>query len=157
MKIQLICIGTMRDSGLRELVDRFSARIPHYMPFEVVSLPDVKATKALTPDLQKIREGEAILARVSRSDCMILFDERGRELTSREFADFISRKANTLGGNLCLVIGGPYGFSADVYSRADGSLCLSRMTFTHEMARFIAAEQIYRAMTILRNEPYHHD
>lgn len=147
----------MREAPLRELYDRYAARIPHYMPFESVAIPDIKATRGLTPDLQKQREGESILARISPGDCVVLMDERGREMTSREFAVFIDRKSVSLGRNLVFVIGGPYGFSDKVYERADMKMGLSRLTFTHEMARVLTAEQIYRAMTILRGEPYHHD
>lgn len=147
----------MREAPLRELYDRYAARIPHYMPFESVAIPDIKATRGLTPDLQKQREGESILARISPGDCVVLMDERGREMTSREFAVFIDRKSVSLGRNLVFVIGGPYGFSDKVYGRADMKMGLSRLTFTHEMARVLTAEQIYRAMTILRGEPYHHD
>lgn len=145
----------MREAPLRELLDRYAARIPHYMPFEAVSLPDVK-THNLTADQQKAREGEMILGRMGAGDFVVLFDERGREMTSAEFAVFIDRKATALPHSLIFVIGGPYGFSQAVYDRANLLLGLSRMTFTHEMARVLAAEQIYRAMTILRGEPYHH-
>ncbi len=147
----------MREQPLRDLLDRYASRIPHYMPFEIQVIPDIKATKNLTTDLQKTREGEAILACISPGDRVVLFDERGRQLTSREFADYIARCASTLSRNLVFVIGGPYGFSKAVYDRADMLLGLSKMTFTHEMARVLATEQIYRAQTILRGEPYHHD
>lgn len=157
MKIQLMAIGTMREAPLRELFERYSSKIPFYMPFEAVVIPDVKASKGLTPELQKQREGEAILSRVGNGDFLVLLDERGAEFTSRRLAEFIDKKANSLARNLVFVIGGPYGFSKSVYDRADSLLSLSKMTFTHEMARVITAEQIYRAMTILRGEPYHHD
>lgn len=157
MKIVLISIGLMREAPLRELYERYAARIPHYIPFEQVAIPDIKAARGLTFDLQKQREGESILARIAPGDCVVLMDERGREMTSREFADFIDRKSISLSRNLVFVIGGPYGFSNKVYERADMKMGLSRLTFTHEMARVLTAEQIYRAMTILRGEPYHHD
>ncbi len=157
MKIVLICVGVMREAPLRELLDRYASRIPFYMPFEIVVIPDVKAAKNAGPDVQKTREGEAILSRVSPGDFVVLMDERGREMTSREFAAFIDRKASTLSRNLVFVIGGPYGFSRAVYDRADTMASLSKMTFTHEMARVLTVEQIYRAQTILRGEPYHHD
>ncbi|MDO4320178.1 MAG: 23S rRNA (pseudouridine(1915)-N(3))-methyltransferase RlmH [Bacteroidales bacterium] len=157
MKINVICVGEMREMPLRELLSRYAARIPHYMPFEITVIPDIKAGRNLTADLQKQREGEAILSRIASGDFVMLLDERGKEMTSREFAVFIDKKASTLSRNLVFVIGGPYGFSQAVYDRADRMLGLSRMTFTHEMARVLAVEQIYRAMTILRGEPYHHD
>lgn len=156
MKIVLMSVGAMREEPLRMLVDRYTARIPHYMPFESVVLPDIKG-RALTTEQQKAREGEAMLARVAPGDFLVLLDERGREMTSRDFAGFISRKSSTLARNLIFAIGGPYGFSDAVRARADQLMGLSRMTFTHEMARVLTAEQIYRALTILRGEPYHHD
>ena len=157
MKIVLICVGQMKEQPLRELMDRYASRIPYYMPFEAVVIPDIKTTRGLTPDVQKSKEGEAILARTAPGDFVVLMDECGREMTSREFAGFIDRKASTLSRHLVFVIGGPYGFSKAVYDRADSLMGLSKMTFTHEMARVLTAEQIYRAQTILRGEPYHHD
>lgn len=156
MKILLISVGTMREAPLRELFERYASKIPFYMPFETVSIPDVKATKGLNIDKQKALEGEAILSRIAPGDFVVLMDERGTETTSCQFAEFIDRKASTLNRNLIFVIGGPYGFSQAVYDRADRLAGLSRMTFTHEMARVLTVEQIYRAMTILRGEPYHH-
>lgn len=156
MKIVLLAVGEMKEPPLRELMQRYASRIPHYMPFEAVSLPDVRA-RGISEDEQRRREGEAILGRVAPGDTVVLLDERGREMTSRELASFIDRKASTLARNLVFVIGGPYGFSPAVYERADMKLGLSRLTFTHEMARVLTAEQLYRAMTILRGEPYHHD
>lgn len=157
MKISVVCVGTMREAPLRELLDRYASRIPYYMPFEISVIPDIKGGKGMTADVQKQREGEAILARTAPGDFVVLMDERGREMTSREFAAFIDRKASTLSRSLTFVIGGPYGFSQAVYDRADMLMGLSRMTFTHEMARVLTVEQIYRAQTILRGEPYHHD
>ncbi len=147
----------MREVPLRELYERYVARIPHYMPFEAVAIPDIKSGRSLGTEQQKQREGETILARICPGDYVVLMDERGREMTSREFASFIDKKASSLSRNLVFVIGGPYGFSDNVYARADMKMGLSRLTFTHEMARVLTVEQIYRAMTILRGEPYHHD
>lgn len=157
MKIGLIAVGSMREAPLKELVDRFAARIPHYMPFEQIVIPDAPAGKNATSEMRKTRESEAILAKISPADCVVLLDERGSQMSSRDFASFIARKANTVSRNLIFVIGGPYGFSRALYDRADSLLGLSKMTFTHEMARVLCVEQIYRAMTILRGEPYHHD
>ena len=157
MKIILISVGNMREIPLKELADRYSSRIPHYMPFEAIVIPDVAANKNATAESRKEKEGEVILSKISSGDFVVLFDEHGREMTSREFSSFIDRKATTLSRNLIFIIGGPYGFSKSVYDRADSLLGLSKMTFTHEMARMLALEQIYRAMTILRGEPYHHD
>lgn len=157
MKIILVSIGNVKEPALKQLLERYTGRIPFYMPFEHVVIPDIKASRSLTPDLQKSREGDMLLSKVEKCDYLVLFDERGRMLTSRELAGFIDRKANTLQRNLIFVIGGPYGFSKDVYDRADMLLSLSKMTFTHEMAIVLAAEQLYRSQTILRGEPYHHD
>lgn len=157
MKIILVSIGNVKEPALKQLLERYTGRIPFYMPFEHVVIPDIKASRSLTPDLQKSREGDVLLSKVEKGDYLVLFDERGRMLTSRELAGFIDRKANTLQRNLIFVIGGPYGFSNEVYDRADMLLSLSKMTFTHEMAIVLAAEQLYRSQTILRGEPYHHD
>ena len=157
MKILLIAVGVMREAPLKELAERFAARIPHYMPFDCIAIPDPSSARSLTAEQRKEREGEAILSKINPGDFVVLFDERGKELTSREFANFIEQKANNLQRNLVFIIGGPYGFSQAVYDRANSKMGLSKMTFTHEMARVIALEQIYRAMTILRGEPYHHD
>lgn len=157
MKISLISVGTVKDPALGQLLARYTSKLPFYMPFEHTALPDVKASRSTTPEAQKQREGEAILSRVAPGDFLVLFDERGREMTSRELAAFIDRKASTLQRGLVFVIGGPYGFDRAVYDRADCLLSLSKLTFTHEMAIVIAAEQLYRAQTILRGEPYHHD
>lgn len=120
-------------------------------------MPDVKTTKSLTEQKQKEMEGAALLAALQPGDWLTLLDERGREYTSREFAKLLSDKMNVLPGRLVMAIGGPYGFSQKVYDRADAMLSLSKMTFSHEMVRLFITEQIYRAMTILRGEPYHHD
>lgn len=157
MKIVLVCVGVMKEEPLKKLMEHYAGRIPFYMPYETVVIPDLKTTKGLTAEMQKNKEGDAILAKVSPGDFVVLMDERGKEMTSREFAAFIDKKSATLSRNLVFVIGGPYGFSKAVYDRADTLMGLSRMTFTHEMARVLTAEQIYRAQTILRGEPYHHD
>lgn len=127
------------------------------MPFELVVIPDIKQAKNIDSERQKVLEGAQLLQSVGAGDYLVLFDEQGKEFTSREFAEYISRQAHAVSRNLNFVIGGPYGFSKDVYRRADMKLSLSRMTFSHEMVRLFAVEQIYRAMTILRGEPYHHD
>lgn len=157
MKILLITIGTVKDPSLQTLMSKYTARLPYYMPFEHVAVADVKQSRTMTPELQCLREADGILARIQPGDFVVLFDEHGRELTSRQLAEFIDRKAATLGRNLVFVIGGPYGFDGKVYARADMQLSLSKMTFTHEMAAMLATEQIYRAQTIIRGEPYHHD
>ncbi|MDE7426491.1 MAG: 23S rRNA (pseudouridine(1915)-N(3))-methyltransferase RlmH [Muribaculaceae bacterium] len=157
MKIKLVSVGKPRRSELLSLTEDFFKRIPHYMPFEAVVIPDVKAGRNASEAEIKRREGELILAQAGGGDRLVLMDERGREFTSREFAAWIERHSISVPGSLIIVIGGPYGFSEAVYARADEKISLSRMTLTHEMARLFAAEQLYRAMTILRGEPYHHD
>lgn len=157
MKISLLAVGKIVGSEVRSLVDMYVSRIVHYMPFEHIQLPDLKNSRSLTHDQQKQAEGKMILDLVKSSDFVILLDERGRQYTSREFAALIDQKANTLSGRLIFVVGGPYGFSQEVYNRANGLIALSKMTFPHEVARLLIAEQIYRAMTIRKGEPYHHD
>lgn len=157
MKIQLLVIGKTSSKYLSEGIGDYARRVSRYVPFEIKVLPDVKTSRTMSPDRQKEMEGAAMLACVQPGDHVVLLDERGTEMTSREFSQFIDRKMVTLPRNLTFVIGGPYGFSGDVYGRADGMLSLSRMTFSHEMVRLFMVEQLYRAMTILRGEPYHHD
>lgn len=158
MKIKLTVVGKTSASYLREGEDIYIKRVGHYIPFEVATIPDLKSTRSLTPEQQKEQEGTAILAGVKPGDTLVLLDERGREMTSREFAGFMQKRM--AGGgvkNLIFVVGGPYGFAQKVYARADFKISLSRMTFSHEMVRLFFIEQIYRAMTILNGEPYHHD
>ncbi|MCM1517836.1 MAG: 23S rRNA (pseudouridine(1915)-N(3))-methyltransferase RlmH [Pseudoflavonifractor sp.] len=157
MKITLLAIGKTASSYLREGIDNYTRRIGYYVPFEFKVLPDIKNTRSLTEDRQKALEGESFMSVIRPGDHVVLLDERGREMTSRQFSGFISEKMTRLPGQLIFVIGGPYGFSDEMYRRADDKLSLSRMTFSHEMVRLFFVEQIYRAMTILRGEPYHHD
>ncbi|MDE5662093.1 MAG: 23S rRNA (pseudouridine(1915)-N(3))-methyltransferase RlmH [Muribaculaceae bacterium] len=135
----------------------YAKRIPHYWPFSLECLPDVKVSKNAGTDRQKELEGERFLAEITPGDYVMLLDERGSEFTSRRFSEFICRKAVELPRSLIFVVGGPYGFSKAVYDRADGMLSLSKMTFPHELVRLFFVEQIYRAGTISRGEPYHHD
>ena len=156
MKIQLFLTGKTTDPRIQSLIDDYQQRLKHYLPFELVVLPDLKNAKALTEEQIKVAEGEAILARLTPAMDVILLDEHGKEFRSIEFADYLQKKMSS-GRDLALVIGGPYGFSQAVYDRANGKLSLSQMTFSHQMIRIMAIEQIYRAMTILRGEPYHHE
>ena len=156
MKIQLLITGKTNDPRLQSLIDDYQQRLKHYLPFELVVLPDLKNAKSLTEEQIKVAEGEAILARLTPAMDVILLDEHGKEFRSIEFADYLQKKMSS-GRDLALVIGGPYGFSQAVYDRANGKLSLSQMTFSHQMIRIMAIEQIYRATTILRNEPYHHE
>jgi 23S rRNA (pseudouridine1915-N3)-methyltransferase len=157
MKIQLVAVGKTTSPILRELTQHYLDRLKHYVPTEVKIIDDIRAGKGLTQQRQKELEGEAILASVQTSDRVILLDENGKEMTSREFAGYAERQMSSGVKRLIFVVGGPYGFSEAVYARADGKLSLSRMTFNHEMVRVFFVEQLYRAMTILRGEPYHHD
>ncbi len=147
----------MSDAPLVQAVEKYVKRLVHYVPFQLLTVPDVKTTRSMTGQRQKEAEGSVILSSVDARDLVILLDERGKEFTSREFASYIDRRTLSLPGNLVFVIGGPYGFSQQVYDRANDKISLSRMTLTHEMVRLFFVEQLYRAMTILRGEPYHHD
>ncbi len=157
MKLLLIAVGKTTKDIVRRGVDEYLGRLAHYLPVETKIIPDVKKTSALTPQKQKELEGESILSTLLPSDRVILLDENGREFTSREFAAYCERLQGSGAKRVVFIVGGPYGFSADVYSRADAKLSLSKMTFNHEMVRLFFAEQLYRAQTILRGEPYHHD
>lgn len=156
MKITLLVVGKTTDPRLASLIDEYRQRLTHYVPFDFVVLPDLKNAKSLTEEQVKTAEGEAILRFLTPAMEVILLDEHGREFRSVEYADWLQKKMGA-GRDLTLVIGGPYGFSKPVYDRADGKLSLSPMTFSHQMIRIMAIEQLYRAMTILRHEPYHHE
>ena len=156
MRITLLVVGKTTDPHLQTLISEYQQRLTHYVPFEFVVIPDIKNAKSLSEEQLKTAEGEAILARLTPSMEVILLDEHGREFRSIEYADWLQKKMGS-GRDLTLVIGGAYGFSPAVYQRANGKLSLSQMTFSHQMIRLMAIEQIYRAMTILRGEPYHHE
>ncbi len=157
MKIVIIAVGKTSIGYVACGVEEFLKRANRYVPTELIVIPDVKSSKALSEDAQKQQEGRSIIAALQPGDIVTLLDERGKELTSREFSSMIERRMVQGIKRLVFVIGGPYGFSNEVYERADSKLSLSRMTFTHEMVRLFFMEQIYRAMTIMRGEPYHHD
>ena len=156
MNIKLIAIGKTDSAALQQLISTYEKRLVRYINFELQLLPDIKNSKSLTEELQKIKEGEFILSNVESSQYLILLDERGKEYTSVTFADELQKKMNTSIKQLTFVIGGPYGFSQEVYNRANGKLSLSKLTFSHQMIRLFFIEQLYRAFTILRNEPHHH-
>jgi 23S rRNA (pseudouridine1915-N3)-methyltransferase len=157
MKITLLAIGKTNTKYLQEGVEQYIKRLSHYIPFEFKILPDVKTTKGLTQEKQKEMEGQMFLNCIQSGDVVVLLDEKGKEMTSREFSVYLDKKMVTVAKNLIFVIGGPYGFSQEMYNRANEKLSLSKMTFSHEMIRLFFIEQIYRAMTILKGEPYHHD
>lgn len=157
MKIKLLAIGKTDDAYIQTGIQKFEARLKHYTPFEIQIIQDIKNSKNLSIPQQKEKEGELILSSIELSDKIILLDENGSTYSSREFSEFIQKQMLSGFKNLIFVIGGPYGFSDDVYKRANGKISLSKMTFSHQMVRLIFTEQLYRAMTILKNEPYHHD
>ena len=156
MKTALILVGKTTDRHFQAGIEDYTERIGHYMPFEMVTIPELRNTKNLTEEQQKTAEGELILKQLQPQDTVVLLDEHGKELRSMEFARWLEQKRNTT-RRLVFVIGGPYGFSEAVYARANEQLSLSRMTFSHQMVRLVFTEQIYRACTIIRGEPYHHE
>lgn len=156
MKTELILVSKTTDKHLAAGIDDYVSRICHYLPFAITIIPELKNTKNMTEEQQKVREGELILQKIQPSDTVVLLDEHGKEFRSIEFADWLQKKQNTA-RRLVFVIGGPYGFSESIYKRADEQLSLSKMTFSHQMVRLLFVEQIYRACTIIKGEPYHHE
>jgi 23S rRNA (pseudouridine1915-N3)-methyltransferase len=157
MKIKLICIGKTGKSFLEEGEKEYTGRLKHYLGFEKVELPDLKQAKKLSKDQIKELEGKEFLAKINTSDVVYLLDEKGSHFSSMEFSSFIQKQMNTGIKQLVFIIGGAYGFSEEIYARANGKLSLSKMTFSHQMIRMIFLEQLYRGMTILKGEPYHHE
>lgn len=157
MKITLLTVGKTDKDWVRQGMDIYISRLKHYIPFSVVEIPELKNVSSLTKDQIKTREGELILKNVRPADDLILMDERGKQYTSVELAKVIQDKISYAGKDMVFVIGGAYGFSEAVYQRADSRISLSKMTFSHQMVRAIFVEQIYRAFTIMRGEPYHHE
>ncbi len=156
MKVTLIWVGKTSESYFEEAIAVYTKRLGRYLPFRIISLPDVKTGTKVDVVSQKQREGIQILAALRPADELVLWDESGEELSSTGLAQWLSSKMVAGTRSLVFCIGGPYGFSADVYERAVAKLSLSRMTFSHQMVRVIALEQVYRAMTIIKGEPYHH-
>ncbi len=156
MKTELILVSKTTDKHLAAGIDDYVSRICHYLPFAITVIPELKNTKNMSEEQQKVREGELILQKIQPSDTVVLLDEHGKEFRSIEFADWLQKKQNTA-RRLVFVIGGPYGFSESIYKRADEQLSLSKMTFSHQMVRLLFVEQIYRACTIIKGEPYHHE
>ena len=157
MNIELLVVGKTDSKEVEALVELYVRRVNRYCRFAVTALPDVRNTKSMTVRQQRTAEGEAILRQLSDGDYVVLLDERGDEMRSVEFAYWLQKRMNSGVKRLVLVIGGPYGFSEEVYKRSDARLSLSRMTFSHQIVRAIFAEQIYRAFAILNHEPYHHE
>jgi len=156
MKTLLILVGKTADKHFQAGISDYAGRIGHYMPFDIVTLPELRNTKSLSEQQQKAAEGELILRQLQPSDTVVLLDERGRQQRSQEFARWLEQKQQSA-RRLVFVIGGAYGFSPSVYSRANDMVSLSPMTFSHQMVRLIFTEQLYRACTIIRGEPYHHE
>ncbi len=157
MKIELLVIGKTDADYLQKGIAEYEKRLTRYIPYEMRVIPDIKNSKNMSESVQREREGELILAQIQTSDFVVLLDEHGKSYSSVKFARFLEQKMVTGIKKLILVVGGPYGFSEPVYKRANDKISLSEMTFSHQMVRLIFTEQLYRAMTILKGEPYHHE
>ena len=157
MRITLLTVGKTDVSWVREGLNLYVSRLQHYVPFSLTEIPELKSVSSLDREQIKQKEGELVLKAVKPRDEVILLDEHGKSFRSVEFAAMLEDKMSRSGRDLVFVIGGAYGFSAEVYARADGKMSLSQMTFSHQMVRTIFAEQLYRAFTIMRGEPYHHE
>ncbi len=157
MKIVLAVVGKTTNGYLRQGIDEYTSRLSHYIPFSIEYIDDVKNTRNLSEQQQKTAEGKSILAMLDKGDYVVLLDEHGKEFTSVQFSKYIEKRMASGARRMVLVVGGPYGFSQDVYDCANELLSLSKMTFPHEMIRLIFTEQLYRAMTIINHEPYHHE
>lgn len=157
MKLHVIFTGKTTGKLFQEAISDYSQRLTHYVPFDIEELPDLKNTKSLTEEQQKEREADMLFEKLLPGDVLVLLDEKGKEFTSREFSTYLENKMQTISRRLVFLIGGPYGFSQRVYDAAQGKISLSKMTFSHQMVRLFLVEQIYRAYTIMKGEPYHHD
>ncbi len=156
MNLKLLVIGKTDNPCLQALIEEYSKRLGFYTRFEMEIIPDIKNANKLSETQQKEKEGALLLGKISTGDCLILLDENGNSYSSIEFSGYLQKKMNAGVKTLVFVVGGPYGFSEAVYKKAEGKISLSKMTFSHQMIRIFVLEQFYRAFTILRNEPYHH-
>ncbi|GGG59828.1 23S rRNA (pseudouridine(1915)-N(3))-methyltransferase RlmH [Bizionia arctica] len=156
MQIKLLAIGKTDNKQLQALIDDYQKRLGFYIKFDFEIIPDLKKVKNLSEEQQKQKEGELILNKLQPTDILILLDENGKQFSSVGFSEYLQKHMNSGIKQLVFVIGGPYGFSNDVYNKAQGKISLSKMTFSHQMIRLFIVEQLYRGFTILRNEPYHH-
>lgn len=156
MNIKILTIGKTDNKALQSLIDDYTKRLSFYIKFDLEIIPDIKNVKNLSESQQKEKEGELILAKLTATDQLILLDEKGTTFSSLGFSDYLQKKMNSGAKTLVFVIGGPYGFSDEVYQKAQGKISLSLMTFSHQMVRLFFIEQLYRGFTILKNEPYHH-
>ena len=157
MKILVLAIGKTDEQWVQDALLKYSKRLQYYLPFEFEVITDLKNTKNLSEAQQKEREGALILKKLNPTDKVVLLDEKGKEYRSVEFAKHLQQQMNSGVKRLIFIIGGPYGFSPELYAKAQGKLALSKMTFSHQMIRPYFVEQLYRAITILKNEPYHHE
>ena len=157
MKITLLVVGKTDVKWVKEVLELYISRLKHYVPFSLLEIPELKNVSSLGKEQIKLREGDLILKSVKPSDMVVLMDERGKQYTSMEFSAFIQGRMLQGGKDIVFVIGGAYGFSEAVYSRSNLSISLSKMTFSHQMVRTIFVEQLYRAFTIIKGEPYHHE
>jgi len=157
MKITFLTVGKTEDTYLKDGIEKYVKRLKHYTKLEMIDLAELKNTKALTAEQQKAKEAEMILKKIMPTDHVILLDENADELTSKQFAGYLNKKAISATTSLVFVVGGPYGFDDTVYQRANDKISLSRMTFSHQMVRLFFVEQLYRAFTIIKGEPYHHE
>jgi len=157
MKITLLTIGKTEDKYLIEGIDIYMKRLKHYIPFRILEIPELKNTKSLSQEQQKTKEAELIFKNIQNTDHVILLDENGKEFSSRGFSVYLNKKMVSGLQHLVFIIGGPYGFNDEVYDRSNEKISLSKMTLSHQMIRLFFAEQLYRACTILKGEPYHHD
>ena len=157
MKIELLVVGKSAIPYIKEGIDDYVKRLKHYVSFQIRYIDDIKGTKNLSEEQQKQLEGNKILALLDKSDFVILLDEHGKEHTSLAFASYIQKRMLSGAKKVVMVVSGPYGFSKDVYDRANDKISFSKMTFNHEMIRLIFVEQLYRAFTIINHEPYHHE
>ena len=157
MKITLLTVGKTDKDWVKQGIDIYASRMKHYFPFAIVEIPELKNVSSLSEDQIKTKEGELILKNIKPTEDVILLDERGREFSSMEFAKVLQDKISYTGKDIVFVIGGAYGFSEAVRQRSNSKISLSRMTFSHQMVRVIFVEQLYRAFTIMKGEPYHHE
>jgi len=157
MKLALLWVGRTQFSYISQASTEYFNRIKHYMPFEQIEVPDLKSTRNMTESVQRIKEGQGILKQLRSDDFVVLLDDKGKAFTSKEFASWVEKMQLNSIKRIVFVIGGAYGFSPEIYERANMQLSLSKMTFSHQIIRAIFAEQLYRVMTILRGEPYHHE
>ena len=157
MKFILLMIGKTNGTSLQKLIEDYQGRVQHYLNFETVTIPELKNTKNLSVQEQKEKEADLILKQIDNQDDIILLDEKGKQFSSVAFAVFLEKKLHSSAKRMIFVVGGPFGFSQRIYDRANGMISMSPMTFSHQMIRLIFIEQLYRAMTIIRGESYHHE